>query len=108
MPAAQTHLRGAGRIGAFAGPPRRITGGGQQLWPVADGGDIYARASNACTSLITCLFVQTQIPGARPPGITARVNPRPSPRQNRFRVKRCPAFRWWVWGSTKSWIAVIT
>ena len=59
MPAAQAHLRGAGRIGA-AGPPLQNPGGGQQLWPVADGGDRFTRGVERLDQF-NDLFVQTQI-----------------------------------------------
>ena len=69
MPAAQTHLRGAGRIGA-AGPPLQNTGGGQQLWPVADGGDRFTRGVERLYQF-NHLLVQTQILRRPAAGITS-------------------------------------
>lgn len=69
VPAAQTHFRGAGGIGA-AGAALQNTGGGQQLRAVADGGDRFTRGVE-CLYQFNNLLVQAQILRRRPPGITS-------------------------------------
>ncbi len=67
MTAAEPHLRRAGRVGA-AGAAFQHSGRRQQLRAVANGGDRFFAASNACTSAITSGF-RRRYSGARPPGI---------------------------------------
>ncbi len=59
VPTAQAHFRSAGGIGA-AGPSLQNTGGGQQLWAMADGGDRFTRGVEGLYQFNN-LLVQAQI-----------------------------------------------
>ncbi len=69
VPTAQAHFRSAGGIGA-AGPSLQNTGGGQQLWAMADGGDRFTRGVEGLYQFNNLSF-RRRYSGARPPGITS-------------------------------------